>query len=296
MEEQRAHSNGIEIAYETIGDPSDPPLLLIMGLGMQLIHWDVELCEQLAERGFQVIRYDNRDSGHSTHVQAPVPPLGRAMAGLRIDTPYLLSDMAADAAGLLDALGHERAHVVGASMGGMIAQELAIAHPGRVATLTSIMSNTGARRVSFPKPRAWRVLLGRAPRDREGYIAQSVNVFRLIGSPGFPTDEERLRAVAAIAYERDRDPRGSGRQLGAILASGDRTGALRGLDVPTVVMHGTSDPLVPYRGGVATARAIPGAELITIPGMGHDLPREVWPRLIDALSGLRERAATAQPA
>jgi pimeloyl-ACP methyl ester carboxylesterase len=292
MEEQRANSNGIEIVYETIGDPADPPLLLVMGLGMQLIHWDIELCEQLAERGFQVIRFDNRDSGHSTHVNAPVPPIGRAMAGLRIDPPYLLSDMAADAFGLLDELGHERAHVVGVSMGGMIAQSMAIARPERVASLTSIMSTTGQRRVSFPRPRAWKVLLGRAPRDREAFIQQSVNVFRLIGSPGFPTDVERLRAVAAVAFERDRDPAGTPRQLAAILASGDRTPALRQLYVPTVVMHGRSDPLVPFRGGVATARAVPGAELIAIPGMGHDLPREIWPRLIDAVSGLRERVTS----
>jgi pimeloyl-ACP methyl ester carboxylesterase len=296
MAEERATLNGIEIAYETIGDPSDPALLLVMGLGTQLIHWDIELCERFAERGFHVIRFDNRDAGRSTHIDAPVPNLKRAMAGLGIDAPYLLDDMADDAFGLLDHLGIEAAHVAGASMGGMIAQTMAIRRPERVLSLTSIMSTTGERRAGRPKLRVWGVLLRRAPRDKDAAVEYFVRVFRLIGSKGFPADEDRVRALAAEAYDRGHSPAGTGRQLAAIMASGDRTDRLRGLRVPTLVFHGRDDPLVPFRGGRATADAIPGARLIGIPGMGHDLPRQVWPQLVDAVAETAARATATQAA
>jgi pimeloyl-ACP methyl ester carboxylesterase len=294
--EQRAQANGIEIVYDTIGDPSDPPLLLVMGLGMQLIHWEAEFCEQLAERGFFVIRFDNRDTGLSTKVHAPVPSLVRAMAGLKVDAPYRLEDMADDAFGLLDQLGIEAAHVVGVSMGGMIAQTMAIARPERVLSLTSIMSTTGERRVGRPKLRVWTVLTRRAPKDKDAYVEYFTRVFRMIGSKGFPRDEARMRELAAATYERGHHPAGTGRQLAAIMASGDRTEKLRELSVPTTVIHGRGDPLVPFRAGRATARAIPGARLIAIPGMGHDLPPELWPMLIDAVAETAARAGAAQAA
>jgi pimeloyl-ACP methyl ester carboxylesterase len=294
--EEIAHANGIEIAYERIGDPSNPALLLVMGLGTQLIHWDRELCELLAERGFQVIRFDNRDAGHSTKIDAPVPDVRRALLGLHIDAPYLLGDMADDAVGLLDHLGIEAAHVVGASMGGMIAQEIAIRHPERVLSLTSIMSTTGERRVGRPKLRVWSVLMRTAPRQKPEFVEHFVRVFKMIGSRGFKFDEERIRALAAETYERDHDPAGTGRQLAAILSSGDRTSALRSVRLPTTVIHGRDDPLVPFRGGRATAEAIPGARLIAIPGMGHDLPRDVWPQVVDAVVETAARAAPARVA
>jgi pimeloyl-ACP methyl ester carboxylesterase len=294
--EQRAQTGGIEIVYETIGDPSHPPLLLVMGLGMQLIHWETEFCEQLAERGFFVIRFDNRDAGLSTKVHAPVPSLFRAMAGFEVDAPYRLEDMADDAFGLLDHLGIEAAHLVGVSMGGMIAQTMAIARPERVLSLTSIMSTTGERRVGRPKLRVWTVLTRRAPKDKDAYVEYFTRVFRMIGSKRFPRDEARMRELAAATYERGHHPAGTGRQLAAIMASGDRTEKLRRVSVPTTVIHGRGDPLVPFRAGRATARAIPGAKLIAIPGMAHDLPRELWPTIIDAVAETAARAGAAQAA
>jgi pimeloyl-ACP methyl ester carboxylesterase len=296
MSEGRAPVNGLELAYETIGDTSDPPLLLVMGLGMQLIHWDRELCELLADRGFYVIRFDNRDAGLSTKIDAPVPPIMRAFVGLRIDAPYRLHDMAEDAFGLLDHLGIERGHVMAVSMGGMIAQEMAIRNPERVLSLATIMSTTGERRVGRPKLRAWGMLFRQAPEEKDAYVNYFVRIFKVIGSPDYPMDEQRTRELAAETFERNHRPAGTGRQLGAIMASGDRTKLLRQVRVPTVVIHGTDDPLVPFRGGVATARAIPDAELVAIPGMGHDLPREVWPKIVDAVVKNSERAAAAQPA
>jgi pimeloyl-ACP methyl ester carboxylesterase len=279
----------VELVYETIGDPTDPPLLLVMGLGMQLIHWDIELCEQFAERGFHVIRFDNRDAGLSTKIDAPVPNVMRLMAGLPTKVPYLLRDMAADAFGLLDHLGIERAHLAGTSMGGMIAQEMAIEAPERVLSLASLLSTTGDRFVGTPKLRVWSVLMRRAPRDRDAYIEYFARVFKMIGSPAYRPDDERLRERAGATYDRCHKSAGTARQLGAVLASGSRTTALRGLDVPAVVIHGESDPLVPVRAGIATAKAIPGAELITIPGMGHDLPKQLWPRFVDAIAWNTER-------
>jgi pimeloyl-ACP methyl ester carboxylesterase len=296
LAEQRASVGEIEIAFETTGDPADPAVLLVMGLGMQLVHWDTDFVEGLAGRGFHVIRFDNRDSGHSTTIDAPVPNLARAFAGLRVDAPYLLDDMADDALGLLGQLGIERAHVVGASMGGMIAQSMAIRRPERLLSLASIMSTTGDRRVGRPRLRVFGVLLRRAPMTRDAYIEYCVQVFRQLGSPGFPADEARLRAHAAAGFDRGHHPAGTGRQLVAILASGDRTERLRALSVPTVVIHGTDDPLVPFRAGVATARAIPDADFVAIPGMAHDLPRQVWGRVIDAVVRNGRRAAEPQAA
>jgi pimeloyl-ACP methyl ester carboxylesterase len=293
VSEERASVNGIELVYETIGDPSDPPLLMVMGLGMQLIHWDRELCELLAARGFRVIRFDNRDAGLSTKIDAPVPNLARGMAGLPIDAPYLLKDMADDAFGLLDHLGVEGAHVIGASLGGMIAQTMAILRPERVLSLVSLMSTTGERRAGRPRLRVLSVLIRRAPTEKRAYVEHFVRVFRMIGSKGFPTDESRVRRLAAASYERGHHPAGTGRQLAAILASGDRTERLRDLHVPTTVLHGKDDPLIPFRGGQATARAIPGAKLIAIPGMGHDLPPEVWPQVVEAVVETAGRAQGA---
>jgi pimeloyl-ACP methyl ester carboxylesterase len=294
--EQRAQVGPVELVYETIGDPSDAPLLLVMGLGMQLIHWDRGLCELFAERGFHVIRFDNRDAGLSTKIGGPVPNVMRLMAGLPTSVPYLLDDMAVDTFGLLDHLGIERAHVVGTSMGGMIAQTMAIRRPERVLSLGSMLSTTGGRRVGTPKLRVWSVLMRRAPRDRDAYIAYFMRVFRMIGSPAYRMDDNRMRELAAATYDRSHDPTGTARQLAAIMASGSRTAALRQLAVPTVVIHGESDPLVPLRAGIATARAIPGAELITIPGMGHDMPQQLWPTFVEAIAKNAERAAAEQPA
>jgi pimeloyl-ACP methyl ester carboxylesterase len=290
-----AKAGAVDIVYETIGDPADPPLLLVMGLGMQLIHWDIELCEQLAERGFHVIRFDNRDAGLSTKIEAPVPNVMRLMAGLSAKVPYLLRDMAGDAFGLLDHLGIERAHVVGTSMGGMIAQEMAIASPDRILSLASLMSTTGDRFVGTPKLRVWSVLVRRAPHERDAYVEYFVRLFRMIGSPDYRPDDERVRELAGASYDRCHNPAGTARQLGAILASGSRTAALRELDVPAVVIHGESDALVPLRAGIATAKAIRGAELIKIPGMGHDMPKELWPTFVDAMTRNAERAAAPAP-
>jgi pimeloyl-ACP methyl ester carboxylesterase len=296
MTEERASVGPVELVYETIGDPSDRPLLLVMGLGMQLIHWDRGLCELFAERGFHVIRFDNRDAGLSTKIKGPVPNVMRLMAGLPAKVPYLLSDMAGDAFGLLDHLGIERAHVVGTSMGGMIGQTMAIERPDRVLSLGSMLSSTGDRRLGTPKLRVWSVLMRRAPADRDSFIAYFARVFRMIGSPAYRPDDDHVRELAGATFDRCHYPAGTARQLGAIMASGSRTAALRKLDVPTVVIHGESDPLVPLRAGLATARAIPGAELITIPGMGHDMPRELWPTFVEAIARNTERATARQAA
>ena len=284
---------GIRLCYETFGEPGDPPLLLVMGLGMQMIGWDDEFCGRLAGRGFHVVRFDNRDAGRSTQVKGRQPTLAQLVHRRFGSEQYRLSDMAGDAAGLLDALELAPAHVVGVSMGGMIAQTLAAEHPDKVRSLVSIMSTTGHRLQGQPAFGVYRHILGQAPRDRDGYVEYIVRVFRAIASPGFPTDEERVRVRAGRAFDRaGGDSRGTGRQLAAILASGDRTAQLRTIRAPALVVHGDKDKMVSPSGGKATARAIPGARSVTIAGMGHDLPRGAWPRIIDLIA---EHARAAEP-
>jgi pimeloyl-ACP methyl ester carboxylesterase len=292
-----APANGIEIAYETFGKPEDPALLLVMGLGCQLILWDEELCRMFADRGFYVIRFDNRDIGLSSKIEGgPQPNVMAAIAGDASSASYTLEDMAGDVAGLLDHLGIEAAHLVGVSMGGMIAQQLAISHPERVLSLTSIMSTTGNPEVGQPLPQAIPALVGPSPSDRAGYVDFSVQVFKTIGSPGYPPEEEWLRRMAEASFDRCHYPVGFMRQLVGIIASGDRTAALANVRVPTLVIHGEDDPLITVSGGEATARAIPGAKLMKVPGMGHDMPRELWPQFVDAIVANAERARAAAPA
>jgi pimeloyl-ACP methyl ester carboxylesterase len=293
----RAPSNGIEIEYETFGDAGDPPLLLVMGLGAQLVSWDVELCESLVDRGFYVIRFDNRDVGLSTKVPVDenldvMAEMMKAFAGEATVAPYLLADMAADTVGLLDHLGIDRVHLVGASMGGMIVQQVAVDHPERLLSLTSIMSTTGDPDVGQPKPEVLPVLLDPAPAERDAYIAHSVEGSRTIGSPEH-FDEDRAALKAGQSFDRCYYPRGTANQLMAILASGSRTEGLRKLDVNTLVIHGDVDPLVTVSGGERTAEVIPGAELMILEGMGHDVPVFYWPQVIEAITGLASRSTAA---
>jgi pimeloyl-ACP methyl ester carboxylesterase len=281
--------DGVELVYDTFGQASAPPLLLIMGLGAQMIAWDDEFCAQLAARGYWVIRFDNRDVGLSTKFdEAGVPDmaaLARVQArGEAIQAPYTLADMADDAAGLLDALGAGSAHVVGVSMGGMIAQAMAIRHPDRVRTLTSTMSSTGNPDLPPPKPEALAVLTTPAPTDRAGYLEGAVVSWKVLGGSGFPLDEDYARARAGQAFDRGLHPEGIARQMAAILASGSRKEALRSVTVPTLVIHGDADPLVPVEGGIDTADAIRDAGLLIIKGLGHALPPAVWPQVIDAIA------------
>lgn len=281
----------IEIAYERLGDPQSPPVLLVMGLGAQLIGWPDGFCAELVAQGLQVIRFDNRDSGRSSHsTDGPAPDLAAVLAGDLSSASYTLSDLAADTVGLLDALGLDSVHLVGASMGGMICQTVAIEHPGRVRSLTSMMSTTGDPAVGQPRPEALAALTGPSPTSREDVIEQAVRVFHVIGSPGFPPEEAEVRERAGRAYDRAYDPLGIARQAVAVVASGDRTARLRSVDVPTLVIHGAADPACDASGGRATAAAIPGAELLIIEGLGHDLPRGVWPELAARIADLVRRA------
>jgi len=279
-----ATANGISIEYETFGDPGAPPVLLIMGLGCQLTAWDPDFCRALAAAGFFVIRYDNRDVGLSTWFDdAGDPDVGALLAGTA-SSPYAIADLAADAAGLLDALGITSAHIVGVSMGGMIAQTFAIDFPERTRTLVSIMSTTGDPTVGQPHPDALATLMVPPATSREEAIEQSVATWRVIGSTGFPFDEDRVREQAATDYERGFHPAGTARQLAAIITQPDRTKELSVLDVPALVIHGEADPLVDPSGGQATAAAIPGATLDLVPGMGHDLPPERTDQLVAELA------------
>ncbi len=276
-----------EIEYDTIGDPGDPALLLIMGFTGQLITWRKEFCQLLADGGRYVIRYDNRDCGLSTHYdgqQVDLMALMQAVmaGGGTIDAPYNLSDMAADAVGLLDALGIDTAHVVGASMGGMIAQVMAIDHPTRVGTLTSIMSTTGEADYGQPTPEAMQTLLTPPAPEREAYIERGITLGRVISSPRY-FDPERTRTWAAESFDRCFYPEGAPRQLAAVVASGPRTDTLPQLQVPTLVIHGRADPLVTLSGGERTAALIPGANLLVLGDMGHDLPVPLWPLITDAI-------------
>ncbi|MFX1356569.1 MAG: alpha/beta fold hydrolase [Promethearchaeota archaeon] len=285
----KAKVNSIELFYDTFGDPSSQPLLLIMGLGSQMIRWVPELCEEFVKKGFFLIRFDNRDVGLSTKIEeAGVPDImkvyQKVLRGETIDASYTLNDMADDAIGLLDFLKIDKAHICGASMGGMIAQTIAIRHPSRVLSLTSIMSSTGNADLPQPKPEALKVLLTPAPSEREANINISVKAWRILWGSGYPFDEELQRKMAAESYDRSYYPDGFKRQLLGILASGDRTSALASVNVPTLVIHGADDPLVPIEGGKATAKAIPGAKLLIIEGMGHSLPPGTWPRVVDAIT------------
>jgi pimeloyl-ACP methyl ester carboxylesterase len=280
----RVQANGLELEYDTFGDPANPPVVLVMGLGAQMITWEAEFCELLAARGFFVVRYDNRDVGLSTYLDhLPAPDIAALVAGDLSTVPYLLSDFADDAVGLFDALGFAKPHVVGASMGGMIVQQLAIDHPDRLSSLTSIMSTTGDRAVGQAEPWALAILMRPPATTREQAINDGVDAFRKLGSPGYPDDDEFLRTKVAEHYDRAQHPVGALRHTAAVVASGDRTAGLREVRVPAVVVHGEADPLVNVDGGKATAEAIPGAELVLIPGMGHNLPRAVWPEIVDAI-------------
>jgi len=281
-------ANAITVEYEETGPRDAPVILLIMGLGMQLIAWPQSLCNGLVARGFRVIRFDNRDVGHSTPMPAGslamTAMMARALFRLPVRPPYTLIDMANDAIGLLDALGIPRAHVVGASMGGMIAQLLAIEHPERVKSLTSFMSTTGDRRLPGPKAKVLRALLRPRPRNKAVAVRGSMEFFRLIGGSGFPPTDAELRDKVERAVQRSYRPAAVLRQLIAIQAAPSRVQALRRVRVPTLVLHGSDDPLVPMAGGEDTAANIPGARLRIIPGMGHFLPEALVPLLVDEIA------------
>src|SRR3954470_12319422 len=285
-------SDEIELCYETFGDPSDPTALLIMGLATQMIAWPDEFCRQLAQRGFHVVRFDNRDAGRSTHVEGRPPNARELLTRSKRPARYRLSDMADDAAGLLRALDLAPAHVIGASMGGMIAQTVAARHPELVLSLTSIMSNTGSVLTGRPGFSVYPLFLERPRGGREASIERTMKVFKLIGSRGLPRDDDLIREMAARSYDRDHDAAAPGRQLAAIIASGNRTKELRRIKAPTLVIHGDEDKMVGHSGGRATARAIPGARLLTVKGMGHDLPRAAWPQILGAIEQ-HARAADA---
>lgn len=286
--EIRIRANGIELACESIGSARAQPLLLISGLGAQMISWDEELCRQLAGRGYRLICFDNRDTGLSTKFdEAGSPDIGAMFRtqekGGSIQAPYTLDDMAADAIALLDAFEIEEAHVLGASMGGMIAQTMAIQYPDRVRTLISLMSSTGDPDLPPPTPEAMRVLFRPLPTDRQGYIEARLDAWRVLSGPHLPMDEAVLRKRAEQFFERGVYPAGTARQFAAILASGSRKQALSSIQAPTLVIHGDADPLVPLECGIDTARSIPAARLVIIGGMGHSLPPAVWPQLIDEI-------------
>jgi pimeloyl-ACP methyl ester carboxylesterase len=282
----------LEICYQTFGDPGDDPLLLVMGLGGPMTWWDEDFCRLLASRGFFVIRYDNRDTGRSTKCEGRVTrrDVVRTFTGLSRKAPYSLSDMAGDAIGLLDHLGIDQAHVAGVSMGGMIVQTLAVEHQSRLRSMVSIMSTTGRRSVGWQDPRLFPTLLGPRLADRESYIEGSAKMWKMIGSPAFPTTVESQREKAATTFDRGLNPSGVLRQMAAILTQPNRTMALRGVTIPTAVVHGTADRMVHVTGGRATAAAIPGAELVTIKGMGHDVPEQLFGTLADIFRRTADRA------
>lgn len=261
-------ANGIQIEYDTFGDPSSPPLLLIMGAGAQMIMWEEEWCGLLASQGFYVIRFDNRDVGLSSKFD---------------DIPYTLDDMADDAVGLLDALNIEKAHIVGASMGGMIAQTIAIHYPSRVWSLVSMVSTTGDPALPQGKPELFALFLAPEPVEREANIEHRVNLYLLIGGSKYPSDEQEIRRMVEQSYDRCFCPQGMKRQTDAVMVSGSRTEALKSVTAPTLVIHGAEDPFFPVECGRATAEAVPGAELLIIEGLGHWCPAKAWPLLVDAI-------------
>ncbi len=290
----QAPANGIQLEYDTFGNAANPPLLLVMGLGAQMIAWDEEFCALLAAAGHYVVRFDNRDVGLSTKIESGGVPnvpamLEARLKGESISAPYLLADMAADAVGLLDALGIDRAHIAGASMGGMIVQEMAVRHAGRVLTMTSIMSTTGAPDLPPAKPEAMAALTTPASVGREAFIANAVKTSKAIGSAPYLIDEERLQRNAARRFDRSYYPAGMARQMAAIMASGSRREALGAVRMPVTVIHGAIDPLVPVEGGIDTHKSIPGSELVIIDDMGHDTPKPLWGQITAAITATTAR-------
>jgi pimeloyl-ACP methyl ester carboxylesterase len=287
-------ANGIDLEYESKGPANAETVLLIMGLGAQMIAWPPELVDALVSNGYRVVWYDNRDVGLSQKFDSAGPAnIGAIMQavaeGKKPPSAYLLDDMAADAAGLLDALGIAKAHIVGASMGGMIAQMVAANHPEKTLSLVSIMSSTGNRALPPAKPEAMAVLMTQPADTFEGRVENAIKSQKVIGSPGYPADEERLRRNATAAQNRMYYPAGFSRQMAAIMASGDRREALKKVSAPTVVLHGADDPLVPLAGGKDTAENIAGAELVVIDGMGHDLPLALVAQVADVIDKAAKR-------
>jgi pimeloyl-ACP methyl ester carboxylesterase len=281
----------IELAYESFHDQGPETVLLIMGLGAPMTYWEPAFCEQLAAPGYRVVRFDNRDVGQSTVLRDLGIPdvltmMARAMAGETVEAPYTLSDMARDTVGLLDTLGVERAHLVGASLGGMVAQVVAIEHPERVASLTAIMSTTGDASLPTGDPTVLQVLFTPAPKEREALIEHRIRAWRAIAGPRMPFDEERARRLATAAIDRGVSLGGFVRQLAAVVASGSRRERLRGVKARTLVLHGTDDPLIPVECGRDIARYVPDARLVEIDRMGHDMPPAVWPTLLNEIHGL----------
>src|SRR6266850_1339346 len=292
-------ANGIQIEYDSFGARGGEPILLVMGLGGQMLLWDEEFCQRLADRGHWVVRYDNRDVGLSTHFDAHGEPnlpqlMLEVQSGKTPSVAYSLDDMADDAVGLCDALALPRVHVVGASMGGMIAQTIAYRHPARVASLVSIMSSTGSPSLPPAKPELLARLAGPAPVGRDAAIEASVETWRLISGPGYPFDEAAVRERTALLYDRANHPQGQARQLAAIIAHGDRSPRLAGVRAPTLVIHGSDDPLVPVEGGKHTHASIAGSELLLIPGMGHDMPRSLFGKLVEAISTHVKKSPSAK--
>ena len=291
-------TNGIQIEYDTFGDPSSTPLLLIAGIGLQMIIWDQEFCNRFVENGYFVIRFDNRDAGLSTKFEeAGIPDMQKemesAMQGKKINAPYTFDDMADDALGLLTALNIDKAHICGMSMGAHIAQTIAIRQPSRVLSLISIYGQTGNPELSKPKPEIRQLLFTPPPKDREGIIDQTINTLKILSGPGFPFNEERRRQQVEEAFDRCFYPIGRIRQFVAGMASGNRKPALMSLSIPTLVVHGSDDPLILVEGGRDTAEAISGSELLIIEGMGHDLPSDgAWPQIINAMLSHLEKVNT----
>ncbi|MGB1252395.1 MAG: alpha/beta fold hydrolase [Candidatus Promineifilaceae bacterium] len=296
LQEKFVTTNGVSICYETQGDPSHPPLLLIMGLGVQMIGWSQGLIDQMIAAGYYVIRFDNRDVGRSTHFHHAAPPslsqiLRNAYLQHAIPAAYSLSDMAADAVKVLDHLEIESAHVAGVSMGGMISQCLALEHPKRVRSLTSIMSTTSERDLPRPEPKATRVLLKKAPSYLNAYLEHSYEGYSVLSGSRHPVSREDIYKVARAGYMRGRDPKGVGRQIAAIANTPGRRQALQQLRMPAVVVHGDEDPLVPFACGIDTAKAIPDCQLVTILGMGHTMPPTVWEQIVAAINMVAQKAA-----
>lgn len=291
----RVHVGEVELAYDLFGERG-MPLVLIMGIGAQRIFWDDELCTMFVDAGFRVVRFDHRDIGESSRVDAPVPDPRKAllarMVGAPVEAPYTLSNMAGDVAGLIEQLGFGSAHVVGVSLGGMVAQHAAIEHPDRVRSLTSIMSSPGGRRY-LPKPSALGALFAPAPKNPVDAGLHAEKVFTVLGSTAWPVDGARLRELGALAYARGMSPRGFLRHFAAVLASGDRKDKLRHVQVPTLVIHGSCDPMFPLRAGRDMARLVPNATWLPIAGMGHDLPHGLWPTLVAAIARHAKRAERA---